>query len=84
MTTAAKPAPLFIGKCSNGHSVQGTAWDFVSNCKIACACGVVAIVRGMNVTIKPDHNCGARCTSATGPNCECSCAGQRHGLDLRA
>ena len=29
-------------------------------------------------TVKP---CNARCTSATGPNCDCACAGRRHGED---
>ena len=27
------------------------------------------------------HLCDARCTSAAGPNCECSCAGTNHGRD---
>lgn len=25
------------------------------------------------------HTCGARCTSATGPNCDCRCRGKNHG-----
>jgi hypothetical protein len=25
------------------------------------------------------HVCDARCTNATGPNCECSCGGKNHG-----
>lgn len=24
-------------------------------------------------------SCGARCTNAVGPNCDCSCAGKNHG-----
>lgn len=31
---------------------------------------------GRYVEFKP---CGARCTGATGPNCECSCGGKNHG-----
>jgi hypothetical protein len=27
--------------------------------------------------------CDARCTSATGPTCECQCAGENHGADHR-
>ena len=27
------------------------------------------------------HKCGARCRSATGHNCECSCGGEFHGVD---
>jgi len=30
---------------------------------------------------RPDHPCDARCTSARGPNCECSCGGMNHGAD---
>lgn len=26
-----------------------------------------------------DHECDSRCTSAKGPNCECSCGGANHG-----
>lgn len=33
-------------------------------------------VRG---THTPDKGCSPRCEAATGPNCECSCAGTRHG-----
>lgn len=29
----------------------------------------------------PDHPCDARCTSAKGPSCECSCGGANHGAD---
>jgi hypothetical protein len=25
------------------------------------------------------HTCGARCTNATGPNCDCRCKGANHG-----
>ncbi len=30
-------------------------------------------------TINLDKSCDGRCMNATGPNCECSCAGQNHG-----
>lgn len=29
----------------------------------------------------PDHKCDARCTSATGPKCDCSCGGANHGAN---
>ena len=29
------------------------------------------------------HECGAKCTSALGPSCDCECGGQRHGSDHR-
>lgn len=25
------------------------------------------------------HTCSAKCRTATGPNCECSCGGRNHG-----
>ena len=27
------------------------------------------------------HKCGAKCRNAHGPNCECSCKGEFHGVD---
>lgn len=30
-------------------------------------------------TKKSKHECGARCTNATGPNCDCRCKGRNHG-----
>ena len=29
----------------------------------------------------PRHRCDARCTGATGVDCECSCGGEQHGID---
>jgi len=28
-----------------------------------------------------EHKCGAKCLSAIGPNCECSCGGANHGTN---
>lgn len=45
-----------------------------------CACGgqcVSARIKG----IVSEHVCDARCSSATGPNCECQCGGRNHGKD---
>ena len=33
-------------------------------------------------TKRSKHECGTRCTSATGPSCDCRCRGQNHGRDL--
>lgn len=30
-------------------------------------------------TYRPEVTCGARCTNAIGPSCDCSCAGAAHG-----
>jgi hypothetical protein len=37
----------------------------------------LASVKGRLV---PDHKCDARCTTATGPACDCSCGGANHGV----
>ena len=31
-----------------------------------------------------EHKCDARCSSARGHNCECSCGGENHGADWAA
>lgn len=51
---------------------------------IAHTCGRWAYTRPVVDGGKPDskrHTCGARCTSATGPNCDCRCRGANHGAD---
>jgi hypothetical protein len=35
----------------------------------------------INGRLVPEHVCDARCTGATGPRCDCSCAGANHGRD---
>ena len=39
-------------------------------------CIVRRVVEGSK---RSKHECGARCTNATGPNCDCRCRGQNHG-----
>lgn len=49
---------------------------------VAHTCGRWAFVRPVVDGGKPDskrHRCGARCTNATGPNCDCKCRGANHG-----
>lgn len=70
----------FVGRCVKGHrfAVDKPANEGIHSCPI---CGArlkqVAGVRG-RVT---DTKCGARCTSAMGPNCDCECGGKNHGAD---
>ncbi|SRR5713226_6569513 len=37
-----------------------------------------SVVQG---TLKPEVKCDAKCTSARGSTCNCSCGGKRHGED---
>lgn len=55
-----------------------------NHAKIKCACGGMCEnmgkVSGLRLTMT--HlacACDERCTSATGPNCTCSCGGENHG-----
>lgn len=43
------------------------------------ACGGHNIGSARVKGFQTEHVCDARCTSATGPNCECSCGGKNHG-----
>lgn len=52
--------------------------------KIWVRCGDhhVALARVTEGTKNSKHACGARCTSSTGPNCDCRCRGANHGSNL--
>ena len=76
-------ASKLTGKCRRGHIVTGTVSDTHSlGGHLRCDCGALVVPKFMNVRIT-DTQCGAKCTSAFGPNCDCSCAGERHGLAHR-
>ncbi len=52
--------------------------------KVHAPCGGdhhIALNRVMEGRKASKHECGARCTSATGPNCDCRCRGKNHGMD---
>lgn len=60
---------------------KGIKRDRITGCYSArCECGVdfqvKPLSRGWNRTTK----CGARCTSAIGPSCDCQCGGKNHGI----
>lgn len=49
---------------------------------VRCPCSAFAAARRVYDGGKPDskrHVCGARCTGATGPACDCKCRGANHG-----
>jgi hypothetical protein len=45
-----------------------------------CECGRLMAANGLKGTTS-DTPCDARCTGATGHNCECQCSGRNHGSD---
>jgi len=46
-----------------------------------CSCGFVMQYKEIKGFHSDKHKCGARCLNAIGPNCECSCSGENHGLN---
>ena len=46
---------------------------------ISCECGAGTMVAKPLTARTTDHECGAKCVSAKGPACECSCGGANHG-----
>lgn len=48
------------------------------------ACGAVRRGRAIVGRLVERITCGARCQNATGPDCDCSCAGHNHGAQFAA
>jgi hypothetical protein len=46
---------------------------------LTCACGAGVNAQRVIGRHRPDVPCTAKCTAATGPNCDCSCRGKNHG-----
>lgn len=45
----------------------------------ACSCGKSVALRPVRGTYNPAKECNAKCMSACGQTCECSCGGRNHG-----
>lgn len=59
-----------------GHEVEPYGYSGES----CLPCGHLhPLVAEVNGTYFEDKVCSARCMNATGPSCECSCAGMNHG-----
>lgn len=54
---------------------------FSDGCFITCECGGRVHLKVLHGKHNASKGCSARCMSATGPNCECSCAGANHGAN---
>ena len=63
----------------------GQVWTMGANgsdtSRVVVRCGDhwVSLRRVLEGTKKSKHECGARCTNATGPSCDCRCRGKNHG-----
>jgi hypothetical protein len=64
-----------------GGQIWTTADMGTNPSKVWAKCGDhhVALHRVVEGRKASKHQCGARCTSATGPNCDCRCRGENHG-----
>ncbi len=73
----------YVVRCPDG-SVYTTTENGGNTSKVRVRCGdhglvLHAVVEGTKAS---KHACGARCTSSTGPNCDCRCRGANHGSGL--
>jgi hypothetical protein len=72
----AVPAAVWIQSCGGG---KPTVYGGDTEMGI-CSCGKMMTFGALKAHLNPDHKCDARCTSARGHNCECSCGGANHGV----
>jgi hypothetical protein len=83
---------LLIGHAPGAHDYvikdsRGLLWTTADQgtnpSKVYAPCGDhhLALHRVSEGKKASKHECGARCTSATGPNCDCRCKGENHGRD---
>lgn len=70
----------YVVKSTDGliYTMNGGGGD-VSKLPVPCNDHWAFLRRVTEGTKKSKHECGARCTSATGPNCDCRCRGKNHG-----
>jgi hypothetical protein len=60
-------------------SVRGGGHQAHRSCR-SCGCGLY-VWRRVSGRYSDARKCDARCTGATGPDCECQCGGHNHGAD---
>ncbi len=72
----------YLGKCGRGHkfAMDIVAHEVNNPDNYYCPCGAIRTMNRLNGRLS-ETKCSVRCTSATGPNCECQCAGKAHGSD---
>lgn len=88
MTTAIATTGQIL-RCGRKHTTKldndwrslDAHWDAYGYMR--CHCGAPVKMTQIQGRVT-DTKCGARCTSATGPVCDCECGGNRHGEDHRS
>lgn len=77
---------LYVGRCPSCKSVNTRQelrpWYYPLN--FVCQCGRTHKVKPVIGRLSDKRECGARCTSATGGRCECTCSGRNHAADHRS
>ncbi len=71
------PGGIWIQACGGGPpTIYGGDLEngICSDCQKMMSFGELKAI------FRPDHKCDARCTSARGHHCECSCGGANHGI----
>ena len=59
-------------------STEVDLWKGRWQCSVECCRGSVLLMK-VQAAALTTHECGTRCTNATGFLCECSCGGKNHG-----
>lgn len=72
----AQPASVWIQASGGGRPTVYGGDVEMGICK---GCGKMMDFGILKAFLRPEHKCDARCTSARGHNCECSCGGANHG-----
>lgn len=76
-TGKAVPSAVWIQSWGGG---KPTTYGGDTEMGICADCQKMMSFGALKAFVNPDHKCDARCTSARGHNCECSCGGANHGV----
>lgn len=71
------PAGVWIQSCGGGRP---TVYAGDTENGLCSSCGRMMTYGALKSSTNPDHKCDSRCTSARGPQCDCSCGGKNHGV----
>lgn len=81
LTVASRPglSDYVIATHDGPVYTMGSMGSDASHVPVRCGDHWCTLKRVTEGTKHSKHECGARCTNATGPNCDCKCKGKNHG-----
>ena len=87
-TETRRPTGSYLFRCSAKHATYfATLAELEAHqdrMRAASKCGCGRPARRVAIEARvTETRCGARCTSALGPSCDCECGGREHGSDHR-